>query len=57
MKIYTVRLESGTIGKFTSFFIEWEEGDEVEINFHDENGNNRIEIGAIAEILETEGNI
>ena len=57
MKIYTVRLESGTIGKFTSFFIEWEEGDEVEITFHDENGNTKTEIGVIDEILETEGDI
>ena len=57
MKTYTVKLESGTIGKVTSFFIEWEEGDEVEITFHDENGNTKTETGEIAEILETEGSI
>ena len=57
MKTYTVKLESGTIGKLTSFFIEWEEGDEVEINFHDENGNKKSETGVIDEILETDGDL
>ena len=53
MKTYTVKLESGTIGKFTAFFTDWEEGDEVEISFHDENGNKKSENGVIDEILET----
>ena len=57
MKIYTVRLESGTIGKMTSIDFEYEETDIVEITFHDENGNTQTETGAIAEILETEGSI
>ena len=57
MKIYTVRLESGTIGKINSIDFEYEETDITEITFHDENGNTKTEIGAIAEILETEGDI
>ena len=57
MKIYTVRLESGTIGKINSIDFEYEETDIIEITFHDENGNTKTQIGAIAEILETEGDI
>ena len=57
MKIYTVRLESGTIGKINSIDFEYEETDITEITFHDENGNTKTQIGAIAEILETEGDI
>ena len=57
MRTYTVRLESGTIGKMISFGFEYEETDITEITFHDENGNTKTEIGAIAEILETEGDI
>ena len=57
MKTYTVKLESGTIGKINSFDFEYEETDIVEITFHDENGNTQTETGAIAEILETEGDI
>ena len=57
MKKYTVRLESGTIGKINSIDFEYEETDIVEITFHDENGNTKTETGEIAEILETEGSI